>query len=180
MAIYRLNQPYKGFSEPVFVEFAHGTSHADHGDVLAQKGVIEDRGCFWRLALCGATANLQAGEYKFESPPPPLDVFGRIARGDILLHGTAGARRASTCSISRRQWAKLGTMKPATFLAAARNPALIRDLDPMAPSLEGYLFPNKYSIYRHTTAQQICRMMTDEFRAQWKALRDAGPMFTTL
>jgi UPF0755 protein len=61
-------------------------------------------------------------------------------------------------------------MPPEKFLAAARNPALVRDLDPDAPSLEGYLFPSTYRIHRHTTAQQICRMMTDEFRAQWKAL----------
>jgi UPF0755 protein len=61
-------------------------------------------------------------------------------------------------------------MPPEQFLAAARNPALVRDLDPDAPSLEGYLFPSKYRVYRHTTAQQICRMMTEEFRSEWKAL----------
>ena len=75
---------------------------------------------------------------------------------------------------------KLGTMRPETFLAAARNPAMIRDLDPNAPSLEGYLFPNKYRIYRHTTAQQICRMMTDEFRARWKALQTPANVHDTV
>jgi UPF0755 protein len=61
-------------------------------------------------------------------------------------------------------------MTPAVFLAAAKRPGLIRDLDSDAPSLEGYLFPSKYRVYRRTTAQQICRMMTDEFRKQWKIL----------
>jgi UPF0755 protein len=75
---------------------------------------------------------------------------------------------------------KLGTMTPETFLAAARNPSLIRDLDPEAPSLEGYLFPNKYRVYRHTTAQQICRMMTDEFRARWQALATKANVHRTV
>jgi UPF0755 protein len=75
---------------------------------------------------------------------------------------------------------KLGTMQPETFLAAAGNPAMIRDIDPTAPSLEGYLFPNKYRIYRHTTAQQICRMMTGEFRARWKALKTPANLHDTV
>jgi len=68
---------------------------------------------------------------------------------------------------------KLGTISTATFLAAARDPALIQDLDPKAETLEGYLFPNKYRVYRKTTAREICRMMTNEFRTQWKSLAGA-------
>src|SRR5260370_31775021 len=75
---------------------------------------------------------------------------------------------------------KLGTMKAAAFLAAARNPALIRDLDPKAESLEGYLFPNKYRVYRHTTAQQICRQMTNEFRARWQVLNATTDVHRTV
>ena len=75
---------------------------------------------------------------------------------------------------------KLGTMKAAAFLAAAKNPAMILDLDPKSPSLEGYLFPNKYRVYRHTTAQQICRMMIGEFREHWKALQTHANVHDTL
>jgi UPF0755 protein len=70
--------------------------------------------------------------------------------------------------------AKLGTMSPETFLAAARDPSLIRDLDPQAETLEGYLFPNKYRVLRRTTAREICKMMTDAFRAHWKNLGAAA------
>jgi UPF0755 protein len=66
------------------------------------------------------------------------------------------------------------------FLAAARNPALIRDLDPKAATLEGFLFPNKYRVYRHTTAQQICRMMTQQFRQQWAALNTHANVHETI
>ena len=37
---------------------------------------------------------------------------------------------------------------------------MIRDLDPEAPTLEGYLFPNTYRLSRHTTPERLC--LTDD------------------
>jgi UPF0755 protein len=64
----------------------------------------------------------------------------------------------------------LGLFKASLFLAAARNPALIRDLDPLAPTLEGYLFPDTYKLSRHTTPEGLCRLMTAKFRVEWASL----------
>jgi UPF0755 protein len=57
------------------------------------------------------------------------------------------------------------------LLAAARDPHLIRDLDPLAPTLEGYLFPDTYKLGRQATAEDLCRMMTAKFREAWQSLR---------
>ena len=167
--MYRLNQPYRGFSEPVFVEFARGTSTRSIASTLASKGVIQ--GEWLLLAARGLRrgSNLQAGEYKFDKPASPMQVLQRLVKGDIFYMELLIPEGYNMFDVAEAV-GKLGTMKPETFLAAARDPSLIRDLDPKASSLEGYLFPNKYRIYRHTTARQLCRMMTGEFRAQWKAL----------
>ena len=45
---------------------------------------------------------------------------------------------------------------------------MIRDLDPAATSLEGYLFPSTYRLTRRTTATQLTRLMVDQFRKAWK------------
>jgi len=37
--------------------------------------------------------------------------------------------------------------------------AMIRDLDPHAPTLEGYLFPDTYKLSRKTTPERLCRIM---------------------
>ncbi|HWF09311.1 MAG TPA: endolytic transglycosylase MltG [Bryobacteraceae bacterium] len=167
--MYRLNQPYQGFGGPVFVEFAHGTSTRSIASVLADKGVIRDRWLFLAARGVRRGATLQAGEYKFDKPASPLQIVRRLIKGDIYYMELLVPEGFNMFDIADAL-GKLGTMKAETFLAAARDPSLIRDIDAKAPSLEGYLFPNKYRIYRHTTAQQICRMMTGEFRAQWKAL----------
>jgi UPF0755 protein len=177
--IYSLSQPYKGFSTPVFVEFAHGTSTRSIATILADKGIIKDRWVFLAARALRRGTNLQAGEYKFDKSASPLEILGRLARGDIYYMELLVPEGFNMYDIAEAV-SQLGTMRAETFLAAAKNPAMIRDLDPVTPSLEGYLFPSKYRIYRHTTAQQICRMMTGEFRAQWKALDTRASVHDTV
>ena len=66
------------------------------------------------------------------------------------------------------------------IVAAARNPAMIRDLDPKAPTLEGYLFPNTYRLSRHTTPERVCRLMTGRFRDAWKSLNSTESVHDTV
>jgi UPF0755 protein len=177
--VHLLNQPYKGFSDPVFVEFARGTSTRSIATILADKGVIQDRWLLLAARGLRRGTNLQAGEYKFDKPASPFTILGRLARGDIYYMELLVPEGFNMYDIADAV-GNLGTMRPETFLAAAKNPAMIRDLDPDAPSLEGYLFPNKYRVYRHTTAQQICRMMTGEFRERWKALETRANVHDTV
>jgi UPF0755 protein len=167
--MYRLSQPYKGFSEPVFVDFPHGTSTEEMASVLTAKGVVQDSWLFLAARVWRRGTNLQAGEYQFDHPASALDVYGRIARGDIFYMELLVPEGYNIFDMAGAV-AKLGMIRQEAFLAAARDPAMILDLDPKAESLEGYLFPNKYRVYRHTTARQLCRQMTTEFRAQWHAL----------
>jgi UPF0755 protein len=177
--LYRASQPYQGFSDPVFVEFEHGTSSRSIATILKNKGVIEDRWLFLAARAWRRNINLQAGEYKFDKPASPLEIISRLARGDIYYMELLVPEGFNIYDVADAV-AKLGTMRRETFVAAAKDPAMIRDIDPAAPSLEGYLFPNKYRVYRHTTAQQICRMMTNEFRERWKALNTSANVHDTI
>ena len=50
------------------------------------------------------------------------------------------------------------------FLAATKNAALIKELDPAAPDLEGYLFPDTYTLPRQATAADLVARMVNRFR----------------
>ena len=174
--VYLLNQlteSFQGFSEPVTIEFPRGTSTSQMASMLAEKGVIRHSWLFMAARVVRRDARLQAGEYQFAKAASPLDVFGRIARGDIFYMELLVPEGYNMFDVADAV-AKLGTISAEDFLAAARDPALIHDLDPHAQTLEGYLFPNKDRVYRKTTAREICRMMTNEFRTQWQALAMAG------
>ena len=65
--------------------------------------------------------------------------------------------------------AGLGTQEE--FLKAARDASLVRDLDPQAPSLEGYLFPDTYHFTRTQSQHDMAAAMVRRFR---QASREMG------
>jgi UPF0755 protein len=93
-----------------------------------------------------------------------VDVVEKIARGDVY-----GRRITFPEGLTIREMAALYEMRefgPAqAFADAARDASLIRDLDPEAPDLEGYLFPETYARPRGTPAAQLIAMMVARFRA---------------
>jgi UPF0755 protein len=60
------------------------------------------------------------------------------------------------------------------FTRAAGDASLIRDLDPAAGDLEGYLFPETYALPRGTPATRLIAMMVERFRATYTALPAGG------
>ena len=63
----------------------------------------------------------------------------------------------------------------AEFQAAASAAELIEDLDPEAPDLEGYLFPDTYALPRGATAARLVGLMVARFREAFDpALREAA------
>lgn len=161
--------PYQGYSNEVFLEFERGTSTRQLADMLEQKGIIRSRYLFlvWR-AMHPKTA-LQAGEYYFDRPLSPGDVFNKIRRGDIYYQEITVPEGSNLFNIAD-MLKGLRSFKPEEFVKAASDPSIIRDLDPQAPTLEGYLFPSTYRVTRKTTGRDLCRMMTDQFRREWRKL----------
>jgi UPF0755 protein len=171
---FRLIRPYQGFQGESFVDIPRGASTATMAGMLAEAGVVRSRWDFLLARLVKRGRVLQAGEYRFDHPASPMAVLGRIARGDIFYYELVVPEGQNMFDIATAV-EDLGLFKASQFLAAARNPALIRDLDPMAPSLEGYLFPDTYKLNRHTTPEGLCRLMTAKFRAEWGSLhRNTG------
>jgi UPF0755 protein len=161
--------PYRGFQTQTFVEIEHGTSSTTIAEQLEGAGVVRSRWAFLLVRALHPQAHLQAGEYRFGSPQTVFQVFEKIRRGDIFYEEITipeGSNIFDIAELLRNS----DTVKPGSFLEAAADPQSIRDLDKAAPSLEGYLFPSTYRVTHKTTAKQLCRMMTDEFRKEWRAL----------
>jgi UPF0755 protein len=176
---FRLGRTYQGFSGETYVDIPRGTSTGAMGDLLAQAGVVRSRWDFLLARLLERGHVLQAGEYRFDAPAAPWQVCNRIERGDIFyleLVVPEGKNMFDIAALGET----IGVWRPADFLAAARNPAAIRDLDPQAPSLEGYLFPSTYRLGRHSTPESACRMMTAQFREAWRGLHSTASVHETV
>lgn len=111
--------------------------------------------------------SLKAGEYRFDHPANALEVYDRIARGDIVVHAVTVPEGYNIFDVATlMEQAGLGPR--AEFLAAARDRSLvgslIGDLDPQAQSLEGYLFPDTYEFTRTQTPRDMLAQMVRRFR----------------
>jgi UPF0755 protein len=156
--------PY-GPSAETFVDLPTGSSAMEIGRRLQAAGVVRSQYAFDLLRIC-LRKRLKAGEYRFDHPAPALEVYDRIARGDVYTIALAIPEGSNIFDIAARvEKAGLGTR--AGFLDAAVNQVgLVADLDPQAKSLEGYLFPDTYRFSRHASAAQIAAAMVRRFRAE--------------
>jgi UPF0755 protein len=165
-AAFIMYAPYQGFGQETFVDLPRGTSTREMGEMLKHAGVIRSSWAFWLARTMRRNATLQAGEYRFTKAASVKEVFDRIARGDTFYYEVVVPEGYNMFDIAAGL-ERLGLFRAARFLEAARNPALILDLDPQAPTLEGYLFPDTYRLGRHTTPEMACRLMTGKFREVW-------------
>jgi UPF0755 protein len=165
MAWTRLETPYKGYDTgEQFVEIPTGASAADIRQRLVNAGVVRDA-LTLRLALrwTRTSRDLKAGEYRFERAMTPVEVVDKLARGDVY-----GQRITFPEGLTVREMAAIyeshGLGRAREFIEAARNASLIRDFDPAASDLEGYLFPDTYTVGRTADAAHLVEMMVKGFR----------------
>ncbi len=166
----KLVEPYRGYAEPeIFVDIPSGSGPGRIGERLAEAGVVRDTLTFRAaLMLSGRARSLKAGEYRFDSPMHALDVIDRIARGDVYKR-LLTFREGLTMFDMAQVFEEKGFGKAAEFRDAASNESLIADLDPDARDLEGYLFPETYSLPRDTPAAEVVAQMVKGFRAAMTA-----------
>src|SRR5215468_12214991 len=84
----KLRRPYRGYSGNLILVIEPGTRAPDVAQLLASRGVLAHRLPFLLLHECGRARHhtLKAGEYLFDRPLRPIDVYRKLIRGDVLLH----------------------------------------------------------------------------------------------
>lgn len=164
----RIDQPYKGYTDAeTFVEIPAGAGASEIRRRLIAAGVVSDEFTFRAaLRLSGQAQSLKAGEYRFDRAMTPSEVIDKIARGDVY-----GRRITFPEGLTMRDMAQVYESrefgKAAEFIKAAADASLVADLDPDAPDLEGYLFPETYTLPRGTPASRLVATMVNRFRAAY-------------
>ena len=122
------------------------------------------------VSLRGLGGTLKAGEYQLEGPLSLEQIADLIARGEVVRHDVTfpeGKVLEEMADIAEARG-----ITAAEFLAAARDPSLVRDLDPLASDLEGYLFPDTYELPTGTNrGALLVQRMVQRFRSVIEPLR---------
>lgn len=170
-----LQRPYRGYAHAEqFVEIPAGTGTAGIGQRLVDAGVVVDTLTF-RLAVAtsGQAQRLQAGEYRFTEALTPLAVLNALARGEVYVRKLT-FREGLTIAEMAAAYELKGFGPAAAFQQAASAATLVAGLDPQARDLEGYLFPDTYTLTRKASVDTLVAGMVERFKAV------AGPAFLEL
>ena len=163
--------PYQGHPGQTTVLIPQGLGRLAIAERLATAGVLYSRWPFLLYAYAQPHRTLKAGEYVFDRPMSAVEVFSKLARGEVHLYALTipeGYTRWDIAEeVARRQLASREA-----FLAAAENPELIRDLSPEAATLEGYLFPDTYYFARPADPAAMVRTMVEHFHQVYGPLRE--------
>ena len=154
-----------------YIEIPRGSAPVEIINRLVAEGVIRRS---WPLLayikLSGASARLKAGEYRFPSPISPLGVLRKLEEGEQRLSRftiiEGWTRWDIAAAMARIPELKLQNQDEA--LALMNDTNAIRDLDPQAKNLEGYLYPDTYSFPPETTASAMISIIVKRFRREWK------------
>jgi len=161
----RVNEPFRGYAEEAqLVDIPQGAGTRAIGERLIAAGVVRDRVTYRAALWLGGNArHLKAGEYRFDHPMSPRDVLGKIARGEVDLVSITFPEGLNITDMAHL-YESHGFGPAADFRAAAKDVSAIRELDPAATDLEGYLFPETYALPRRAHAADLVRAMTDRFQ----------------
>ena len=166
-----LHKPIAHAKTGQFIEIPKGSSPAFIVKKLASEGIIKHE---WPLKIylkiTGRAGALKAGEYDFPSPITPLGALAKLEQGQRRLNRMTIIEGWTRWDIAKAMMTipQFHLESEAKALELMNNVSLIKDLDPNAPNLEGYLYPDTYEFAPETSAEDLIEMMVKRFRSVWK------------
>jgi UPF0755 protein len=137
---------------------------------LEQAGLVRDARAVVLLARWrGVDAQVHAGEYRLSAAWSTDRILEQLVEGRVVEHEVVLPEGLTAAEIAARL-AEQRLVDAAALLALVRDPASSTAFGVEGPGLEGYLFPETYRIPRGLTAEQVARILVDEFLERWRPL----------
>lgn len=155
-----------------YIEIPRGSSPSVVLRKLTNAGVIQHESLLAiYLKVSGRGAHFKAGEYIFPSPITPLSVFQKLEQGEQRLVRFTVIEGWTHWDIANAmaKMPELGLPDADSGLALLDDTSQIRELDPKATNLEGYVYPDTYEFPPGTTAKALVAMMVKRFLTIWTA-----------
>jgi UPF0755 protein len=162
-----LNEPYAHNKPDALITISRGASTEEILATLKAHGIIREElplKVYLRLKRGGSL--MKAGDYRFASPMSPIGVLQELEKGGTEHNKITVPEGWTKFEIAKALKAvpSLKLNSEAQALAILDDPTPIKDLDPWAKSLEGYIFPDTYFIEANSTAKGLVLQMVNRFR----------------
>jgi len=154
--------------EPTKIIFIKkGSSLKKISELLEKEGLIKNRQFFILMTtLLNKKAKIKAGEYEFQTNLFPWQVLKILQEGQVKRH-LITIPEGYTINQIAQLLGELNIVDKNEFLQKANSPSFISSLglsDLADSSLEGFLFPDSYHMMKEMDAEDVIRMMTQQFK----------------
>lgn len=167
-----LNRPHSHAKANQFIQIPKGSTPNEIVGKLADEGILpSELPVQIYLRSFGDASRMQAGEYQFESPITPLQVLKELEKGEdrtIKLTIPEGFTRFDIAKRIAEKFPQTPPTDERAILNLMDDVSLIKDFDPAAKNLEGYMYPSTYSIPKDAKPPEIIKMMVEQFKKIWK------------
>lgn len=148
------------------VKVAPGSALPQIAQQLEQAGVVGDARRFARQASWREAAQkIKAGEYEFTRAATPGEILDRLVAGDVIKIRITVPEGFTLKEIAARV-ASNGIGTEEQFLKAAIDPQRLEKMGLPANTLEGYLFPETYTVTTTTAPEEVIRAMVAQLDRQ--------------
>ena len=161
-ALWYLNQPTHEYPARQ-IHIPQGANARWIGQLLERENLIHNAYVFvWTVRLKGLGHQLKAGTYQLDGNGTTAAIAQSLLKAPIQTQPATIPEGLNRHQIAAHLQAA-GVADSARFIAATEDPHLIRQLGVVAPSLEGYLFPETYFFDLNTDEHTIASLMVDQF-----------------
>lgn len=155
-----------GARRAVLVTVPAGVGVSGVARLLAHRGIIRSAAYFEILSLfSGDSTRLEAGTYRLSAAMAPSAVMRRLAAGGVATARVTVVPGMTVAEVASRV-AAAGLGSAAAFLryaATAKPPAGFAPAGPVREPLEGYLYPDTYTIALGSTPADVVAQMRAAF-----------------
>ncbi len=151
---------------PVLVTIPAGRNARQIGEILARKHLIRSPLSFvFASRMDGLSGKMHAGHYELSPAMPPRQIAAQMALGETAQEVVTVPEGYTVRQIARRL-AEHHLVDEARFLALAQTGGRsfhARGWTPPDDNLEGYLFPDTYTVPKGASARDVIQIMLDNF-----------------
>lgn len=172
--IYKsIRTPHQHAKSNDYIQIPKGSTPNEIINKLAAEGILaSEYPTLVYLRTFGDASKLRAGEYQFDSPITPLQVISELEKGEertTKLTIPEGFTRFDIAKRIAEKFPQNPPMDDKAILALMDDTSLIKDFDPQAKNLEGYMFPTTYNFPKDAAPKQIIKTMVEQFKKTWKS-----------
>jgi UPF0755 protein len=137
-------------------------------NALEAKGLIRDADALVLLArLRRSEASVKAGEYELSPGWRSGRILDHLVAGRVRTYKTVLPEGIRASEVAERL-GSAGLTNQQEFLGLINDPAFAHSLGVPAPTLEGYLYPETYELPRGLSAENVARILVDQFNTAWR------------